>query len=320
MLCRKCDRKIFYHVVFDWTRTPNSRYVLIENCGHLVESLTMDKYMFETEKKNKLNLRFCPVCKTVIRKCRRYGNILKQIFINNERKKIEAIAGMNLRQDLKDEILKFSPFNKEYLEIERDIDNGVIEKIEALSEYPCHYYRWKCKKEFEERVKDIYRRVWTKEECSSVHEQISFALEIIDLRQCIHDNDSKTTVLRSEVEQDYVSFLYEFLLNVTKPRYILTGQEIDNFRSEILRGRAYINLLQKKSEKLSSKECTDQAVIFHSIQQLLTDRDSVSTTKEIYRRDVHDLTNKTGKFQVRTIKSTGVSFDYAGSKYKLFAL
>ncbi|XP_021964846.2 NFX1-type zinc finger-containing protein 1-like [Folsomia candida] len=84
-LCRECDLNELLEFQLLYTEDePDSRFVWLPDCGHCYEALGFEKFL--TVKTNggdgddEIVVKRCPRCQTVIRNCRRFGNILHKIF------------------------------------------------------------------------------------------------------------------------------------------------------------------------------------------------------------------------------------------------
>ncbi|KAM6979789.1 NFX1-type zinc finger-containing protein 1 [Aplochiton taeniatus] len=80
--CRECDREEVTEIFFGDEDEPEARFIQLEDCGHLCESVAMDRWMgsaddahrgAEQDEPGAIKLKECPRCKTAIRKSLRYG-------------------------------------------------------------------------------------------------------------------------------------------------------------------------------------------------------------------------------------------------------
>ncbi|XP_053409251.1 NFX1-type zinc finger-containing protein 1-like isoform X2 [Mercenaria mercenaria] len=79
-LCRICDKKSVTDIHYGGENLPDSRFVQLQDCGHLVRYDIMDEYMDIDEG---ARLKRCPLCKEPIRTTNgnRYENIVNKIYI-----------------------------------------------------------------------------------------------------------------------------------------------------------------------------------------------------------------------------------------------
>ncbi|XP_035678893.1 NFX1-type zinc finger-containing protein 1-like [Branchiostoma floridae] len=80
--CRVCDHQELTKDVFGTEDEPDARFVLLEDCGHVLEVGGMDYWMDETSKT--IQLKTCPKCRTPIRYNLRYGNTIKRTLAKIE--------------------------------------------------------------------------------------------------------------------------------------------------------------------------------------------------------------------------------------------
>lgn len=60
---------------------PFHRFIFLEDCKHTIEVEGMDHWMeMKTEETREIQMKCCPRCKTIIRSCYRYGNVIKRNF------------------------------------------------------------------------------------------------------------------------------------------------------------------------------------------------------------------------------------------------
>lgn len=86
-----------------------ARYILLEDCNHEFELQSIDEKMtVRLEENSEIELKACPICKTVIRRNMRYGNVLKTCLFQIE--KIKRITRCNkensyeIQEDLVDRL------------------------------------------------------------------------------------------------------------------------------------------------------------------------------------------------------------------------
>eukprot|EP00057_Strongylocentrotus_purpuratus_P023775 XP_011678249.1 PREDICTED: NFX1-type zinc finger-containing protein 1 isoform X2 [Strongylocentrotus purpuratus] len=79
--CRVCNREEVTEILFGSEDEEDTRFVQLEDCGHVIEVEALDHYMSMTQDTSDdvtIQLKGCPKCKTPIRRNLRYGNIIKQ--------------------------------------------------------------------------------------------------------------------------------------------------------------------------------------------------------------------------------------------------
>lgn len=263
-VCRKCNSMKFESIAFGDTHKPNARFVLLENCGHLVESFAMDKYMAEVKNKSVVKFKYCPMCQTPIRKSKRYGNIIKRILQVIEQSKKGRMGNVDLYYKLQLKVEKFFFGNSIDSFIYKGIEGGSVSVEVAMTLYPCQYYKGLIKTEFKDRVKELYRGKF-ENECQTVSKQLSIAVEIIDLLMEIMLTKKEG---KSKEEQDYISFLQTLLMNIASARNTLTAQEAEDFRTEIQRCKRYAELLKIEAQIQSNekgKEIKSDVLIMQSL-------------------------------------------------------
>lgn len=92
-LCLVCDRDKVTEIFFGTEDDDGARFIQLQDCEHVFEVSGMDQWMKEntTEAQN-IILKFCPKCKTPIRRSFRYANIIKSKLTDIElvKKKIRG--------------------------------------------------------------------------------------------------------------------------------------------------------------------------------------------------------------------------------------
>ncbi|XP_071379095.1 NFX1-type zinc finger-containing protein 1 [Centroberyx affinis] len=124
--CRICDHDEVTEIFFGTEDDPEAYFIQLEDCGHLIESTAIDRYMgmddnqpAHEEEQVAIKLKECPKCRTPIRKNLRYGSHINRSLAEIEKVK-EKINGnqtdiaeqrMALKKQWRDEedILNFLP-------------------------------------------------------------------------------------------------------------------------------------------------------------------------------------------------------------------
>ncbi|XP_054995479.1 NFX1-type zinc finger-containing protein 1 isoform X1 [Sorex araneus] len=94
--CRVCHREEVTQIFFGSEDEPDARFVQLEDCNHIFEVQSLDRYMIEQEDDEvAIKLKVCPVCQVPIRKNLRYGTSIKKRLEEIEivKKKIQGSAG-----------------------------------------------------------------------------------------------------------------------------------------------------------------------------------------------------------------------------------
>ena len=84
--CRICHKEEVTAILFGNEDHPKARFIILQDCGHIIESKALDKYM-KTDDGNGdtlVQLKGCPICKTPIRKSYRYGKSINKTLSDIE--------------------------------------------------------------------------------------------------------------------------------------------------------------------------------------------------------------------------------------------
>ncbi|XP_045199758.2 NFX1-type zinc finger-containing protein 1-like [Mercenaria mercenaria] len=284
-ICRWCHKKIFKAKTFGNKHKQDARFILLEDCGHLVEYRVMDANMTESTAVDNVRLKCCLKCKTPIGNCLRYGNIIKPVLKDIERAKKDIIGDITMYDTLKYKVSRVTTGNAIDSIIYLDIAMGNLSPEDARTQYPSHYCRSLCKKALEERLVDLKAKgLYTKRQLVTVQKQYEIANEIIDLIQNIIGCDD--SLKHPETEKDLLFMLHEVIRIVVQPRDILTKQENEDFRQEILRGQAYVKFLKTKKSIKSSVETEDINTDVRKIESILLDKTRFTQAKE---KEINEL-------------------------------
>ena len=79
-ICRVCDEgHEVFEVHFGKENEPQSRFVLLPDCGHVIEVQALERFLYvNSEQSRRIELPKCPKCGTPIRHCPRYRGLLRQ--------------------------------------------------------------------------------------------------------------------------------------------------------------------------------------------------------------------------------------------------
>ncbi|KAM4026832.1 NFX1-type zinc finger-containing protein 1-like [Anomaloglossus baeobatrachus] len=85
--CRVCDADEVKELVFGNEAEPDARFVQLMDCPHFFEATKFSEWMIRQEEDQTIKLKSCPKCLKPIRKCLRYGNLIKQTVSDLEKVK-----------------------------------------------------------------------------------------------------------------------------------------------------------------------------------------------------------------------------------------
>ncbi|XP_057379532.1 NFX1-type zinc finger-containing protein 1-like [Daphnia carinata] len=94
-LCRVCDKdQLTDFILLGNEENDDARFIFLPECEHCIEVEGMDHWM-ATDGGGQIQPKCCPRCKTTVRICMRYGNIIKSTFddISKAKKKILLLKG-----------------------------------------------------------------------------------------------------------------------------------------------------------------------------------------------------------------------------------
>ncbi|XP_053848821.1 NFX1-type zinc finger-containing protein 1 [Vidua macroura] len=230
--CLVCDHEELTQIFFGFEDDPDARFVQLEDCGHVFESVGLDHYMDEDD--DVVKLKVCPLCQTPIRKNLRYGSSVKRQVEEIERvkKKIqgptEEIQSNRRRLQAalaRDVFLKHNLPSK-YAMLENKL------KSSALSA--------KCIGLIENLL-NFYKRV----------------AELTNSMNKIDENEKQGLIKRLAEVQKWLD----------RQRVSFTGQELTDLQSEIQRLTYLLSLLARcKASRVMS---TDIAAEINSAREIL---------------------------------------------------
>jgi len=100
--------------------------VYLEDCGHCIEAEGMDYYMNHTIEEGEIKAKSCPKCKTIIRHCKRYGNILR-LTVKDVMAVKKKIFG-DIKKIQEDQMAKF-------FQLQSNFSKGWIQHFPVLGEF-----------------------------------------------------------------------------------------------------------------------------------------------------------------------------------------
>ncbi|XP_041361357.1 NFX1-type zinc finger-containing protein 1-like [Gigantopelta aegis] len=200
-LCKVCNKDEVSKCRYDMRNKLHIPFVELDDCGHIVEVVTLDKIMEDRERSNKIQLKWCPWCKTCIRHSLRYGESVKKTIQD-----IHIIKTQMIREKLK--MYKYIP--------EREMNSGAVATLEG---------RVACQRQASimQSIRQIERNIFVF--CSSEKRQ-QFVQELKDFRNWI----SKTRVVFSQQEDfDAQNELKRLNLIINVQKYELSIKTKFNF-------------------------------------------------------------------------------------------
>ncbi|PSN54493.1 hypothetical protein C0J52_05539 [Blattella germanica] len=78
-LCRICNKEEVTTIKLGSEDEDDARFVLLEDCSHIVEARDLE-YWLLVSNKGEITIAQCPLCKTTIKRNRRYSNIIKERY------------------------------------------------------------------------------------------------------------------------------------------------------------------------------------------------------------------------------------------------
>ncbi|KAI9551691.1 hypothetical protein GHT06_022027 [Daphnia sinensis] len=81
-LCRVCHKdQLTEFVLYGNEEDEDARFIYLEDCKHTIEVEGLDHWMeMKQEETQEIQTKRCPRCKTIIRSCYRYNNVIKRTF------------------------------------------------------------------------------------------------------------------------------------------------------------------------------------------------------------------------------------------------
>ncbi|KAK9882468.1 hypothetical protein WA026_021501 [Henosepilachna vigintioctopunctata] len=79
-LCRTCNKDVLEEIFFGTEDDEDARFVLLVDCGHVVESTGMESWL--DSDKNEIKFKTCPKCKTTICTTQRYSDYNKLALVD----------------------------------------------------------------------------------------------------------------------------------------------------------------------------------------------------------------------------------------------
>ena len=270
-VCRICNKDKVEEIFFGTENEPDSRFIQLEDCGHVLEVSGLDQWMemSQTGENGKLiniQLKGCPMCKTPIQRSLRYGNIVKSILqdINDVKQKIlQGDKGELLKLDEKISVeinnieRKFVP----YFEVEH-------KRLTALTRYQ-HARREESRFSEEGRLVQTLRSI--SKSCSSIiqaqvlQNQVQFCHHLLKLKKQLKETKERLNrpyssprfipLTKNYKIDENITTLSAFIMQKT-----LTSQQMEDIQLELSRMQFLVYLielecqLQEKPSSALTKE------------------------------------------------------------------
>ncbi|XP_045199802.2 NFX1-type zinc finger-containing protein 1-like [Mercenaria mercenaria] len=267
--CRKCDIETVTELLFGDEDDPNARFVYLEDCGHNIESKAMDTYMDMKDEEQAVQLKGCPRCKTPIRRCLRYGTVIKESLHQIER--VKQANRNNLSVDsLKTALIDTFKSDPVYTEIERDPYLKHTWKYSSFEErcspfkensrerYKEHYMKWRCIKVLYARLNRYKKEMCSEDQITAIQNQrvcFDAAVEVINKME----RQTSKRLVSSECEGDLILFFSNLCEQILTKRDTFSEQEFEDYQREVQRGNNYIRFLTVK-EAVSVAGKTEDAM------------------------------------------------------------
>ena len=276
-LCRICDKEKVTEIIFGDEDNKNARFVLLQDCMHVIESRALDKYMHMRDEANAIQLKGCPICKTTIRKCLRYGKLINQVLDDIERVKQQMIGDTGIIDRVTNQIslhpitsaIRHCKVNVR-LNVPRILKNAV--KMSRYNQYQLSF------EESLKRLKD--GQLCTETQLLSLENQHRLVKATLDIKFRIKENMRKDANYSQVIKQNLIVLSPEFLARLSLQVGVLSEEEFDDFTREIQRGKAYLKLLKMKSAIVSVGKDKEGAEHIMKINRLITETDRFTEDKE----------------------------------------
>ena len=208
--CRVCDQEKVTTIVFGDEDEPDAKFVLLEDCKHIIESNALDQWMDQTDDATTtIQLKRCPHCRTPIRKSFRYGSI-----INNALNDIETVKKRMLGNQ------------NQVKELERDIERTLDR---SSGEY---------KRIFQKRLEHM-KRPKTEQALTALVNQIAF---IKNLKELEKDWDTIHLPHFSDLKTNELKLFNHFYNWLVEDRSQMSEQETTDAERELKRSRTLLGL------------------------------------------------------------------------------
>uniref|UniRef100_A0A673AYI1 NFX1-type zinc finger-containing protein 1-like n=1 Tax=Sphaeramia orbicularis TaxID=375764 RepID=A0A673AYI1_9TELE len=138
--CRICNREEVTEIFFGTEDDPEAYFIELKDCGHIIESTAMDRYMGMDENQQAhegvevaIKLKECPKCRTPIRKNLRYGSHINRCLAEIEMVK-EKINGPQANTEMYKKALQkqwkenthMDEMPQEYWDIKKELKDSCL--------------------------------------------------------------------------------------------------------------------------------------------------------------------------------------------------
>ncbi|XP_072169617.1 NFX1-type zinc finger-containing protein 1-like [Diadema setosum] len=175
-LCRICNKDELTEISFGEDDEPDSRFVELDDCGHVIEVTTLDRWMtLDSDTPGgavSIQLKGCPRCKIPIRHNLRYGNAIKQALNNVEVVKLKACGE---KQDIE--------FTRQQLTRDLTQETEVMSML-AIAKELTLFPRKEVAQLFLKSVDETCSLSW--EQVYSVKNRVSFLKELREIEQKLY--------------------------------------------------------------------------------------------------------------------------------------
>ncbi|KAH3813306.1 NFX1-type zinc finger-containing protein 1-like [Dreissena polymorpha] len=226
-LCRICDKEKVTEIFFGYEDLQNARFVKLDDCGHVLESTGLDYYMNMKDETGELCFKCCPKCKTPIRKCVRYGNIVNKQLRDIEQVKIATLGGsFGKLKTMLDAETKFLLKQK-----------NPISKSSYASISATELALKSCNAAIRNAYFKIQKRITSLKEnksCVILSDQV---IQTINVQlQVIHKFE---TLFVMTVNTQRMSFFDDIVKKVAEARFVFSEQELMDINTELNRAQLY---------------------------------------------------------------------------------
>ncbi|KAL4221265.1 NFX1-type zinc finger-containing protein 1 [Mactra antiquata] len=290
-LCRICNKEEVTKIFFGTEDHPEARFVLLEDCNHIVESTAMDHYMNIKDEEGIIKLKCCPKCSTPIQKSLRYGIIVNETLRNIERVKV-AVRGEISTDSIEYSIKKYKRLS------------GRLGRDDA---YLSPYHQ---------KIADMFKRL-KHSQLLSEHQIITFKNQqrlceaFLDVKTKM-DRQSRTTLSMTQLSNQHD----EIIKLLLAPSDWLSEQQIEDFSLELKRSHLIVKFADVLVKVKQAKKEDQGYVPLNHIKKLLLQNRRFVEEKEkrvhAYLKELIDLTNVPGlgiteEERIEIVKAVGLT-------------
>ncbi|XP_041363692.1 NFX1-type zinc finger-containing protein 1-like [Gigantopelta aegis] len=241
-LCRVCNKEEVTAIFFGTEDEEDARFVELEDCGHVVEVSGLDHWMqsqthTDGNAEQALQLKTCPICKTVIRQNMRYGKLIRERLRDIEQVKRRVLGSKHKIRQLEQEI---------QIQIQIHISTN----------------------KYNER-KEIYEHGYNNSETglTAILNQLEFLSKIENMISKFEKFNAATALLRIHVKL-YLADLERFRQWIlAKKAVVLSEQEVSDAQRELERYNAALGILRME-KILKDKNIQLDSVLEEKLQRV----------------------------------------------------